>query len=67
MKRYFTTSSLLVNKLKNFNEGYNSYDEWLKQFPLWSSTTLRRIINKLEKQGLLIKRNYNKLKIDQTK
>ncbi|MEK4860065.1 MULTISPECIES: hypothetical protein [Bacillus] len=25
------------------------------------------MINKLEKQGLLIKRNYNKLKIDQTK
>ncbi|MED3447712.1 hypothetical protein P4483_27975 [Bacillus thuringiensis] len=24
-------------------------------------------MNKLEKQGLLIKRNYNKLKIDQTK
>jgi len=67
MKRYFTTSSLLVNKLKNFNEGYNSYDESLKQFPLWSSATLRRIINKLEKQGLLIKRNYNKLKIDQIK
>ncbi|EPC8409041.1 MULTISPECIES: DeoR family transcriptional regulator [Bacillus] len=36
-------------------------------YPLWSSATLRRIINKLEKQGLLIKRNYNKLKIDQTK
>lgn len=67
MKQYFTTSSLLVNKLKNFNEGYNSYNEWLKQFSLWSSATLRRIINKLEKQGLLIKRNYNKLKIDQTK
>ncbi|WP_422424683.1 hypothetical protein [Bacillus sp. PSXD-155] len=25
------------------------------------------MINKLEKQGLLIKKNYNKLKIDQTK
>ncbi|WP_327982046.1 hypothetical protein [Bacillus cereus] len=25
------------------------------------------MINKLEKQGLPIKRNYNKLKIDQTK
>ncbi|MDA2236447.1 replication protein, partial [Bacillus cereus] len=60
-----------INKSKNFNDGYywvyNSYDEWLKQFPFWSSATLRRIINKLEKQGLLIKGNYNKLKIDQTK
>ncbi|MDY7965424.1 DnaD domain-containing protein [Bacillus thuringiensis] len=60
-----------LNKSKNFYDGYhwvyNTYDEWLKQFPFWSSATLRRIINKLEKKGLLIKGNYNKLKIDQTK
>ncbi|MDA1763210.1 hypothetical protein PDK32_23450 [Bacillus cereus] len=60
-----------LNKLKNFTNGYylvyNSYNEWLKQFPFLSSAALQRIINKLEEQGLLIKGNYNKLKIDQTK
>nr|MDX5841139.1 replication protein [Bacillus cereus group sp. BfR-BA-01700] len=60
-----------LNKSKHQHDGYywiyNTYDEWLKQFPFWSSATLRRIVNKLEKQGLLIKGNYNKLKIDQTK
>lgn len=55
----------------NFKDGYywtfNSYDGWCEQFPFWSEHTIRRAINNLEKMGLLIAGNYNKLKIDRTK
>lgn len=56
---------------KNFYEGYywtfNTYDQWLEQFPFWSEKTLRRTITKLENIGLVVTANYNKLKIDRTK
>lgn len=56
---------------KNVVEGerwlYNSYQEWQEQFPFWSTITIRRIIGSLEKQGILISSNFNKLKIDRTK
>jgi hypothetical protein len=55
----------------NFKDGkywtFNSYEEWQKQFPFWSISTIQRTISKLEKMGLLIIGNYNKLKIDRTK
>ncbi|MFB6649196.1 DnaD domain-containing protein [Bacillus toyonensis] len=60
-----------LNKSKHFHDGYywiyNTYEDWLEQFPFWSNATLRRIVNKLEKQELIIVGNYNKLKIDKTK
>lgn len=46
---------------------FNTYDDWKKQFPFFSLSTIKRTIKKLEKSGLLITGNYNKLKIDQTK
>lgn len=46
---------------------YNSYDEWHKQFTFWSIKTIKRIILSLEKDGLVISDNFNKLKIDRTK
>lgn len=46
---------------------FNSYEGWQKQFPFWSISTIKRTITNLEKQGLLIVSNYNKLKIDRTK
>jgi hypothetical protein len=46
---------------------YNTYEEWLKQFPFWSKSTLRRTFTSLEKQGLLITDNFNKMKADKTK
>lgn len=46
---------------------YNTYDDWLKQFPFWSKSTIRRTITRLENSGLIIVGNYNKLKIDNTK
>lgn len=60
-----------LNRSNNFYDGYrwvyNTYEEWREQFPFWSVATLRRIVNKLEKEQLLIIGNYNKLKIDKTK
>jgi DnaD/phage-associated family protein len=46
---------------------YNTYEEWQEQFPFWSESTIRRIITKLEKLGLIITGNFNRSKIDKTK
>jgi DnaD/phage-associated family protein len=46
---------------------YNTYEDWQKQFPFWSKSTIRRTITRLENSGLIIVGNYNKLKIDNTK
>jgi hypothetical protein len=46
---------------------YNSYSQWQEQFPFLSVDQIRRAINSLEKLGILIASNYNKLKIDRTK
>lgn len=45
---------------------YNTYDEWQKQFPFWSVSTVKRTLNNLKKQGLLITGNYNKAGFDKT-
>ena len=46
---------------------YNTYAEWATQFPFWSESTIKRTIRSLEKKGLIITGNYNKVKIDKTK
>lgn len=55
----------------NYHDGrywtYNSYDNWQKEFPFFSVSTIRRTIKSLELQGLIIVGNYNKLKIDRTR
>ena len=47
---------------------YNSMADWLKQFP-WinSRNTLSGYFNDLEKRGLVITGNFNKVKFDRTK
>lgn len=56
---------------QDFHDGrywvYNTYEQWQKQFPYWSIKTIKRIITALEKKGLILTGNYNKLKIDRTK
>lgn len=56
---------------KNFRYGYywtyNSYEDWQKQFPFWSVTTIKRIITGLESAGILIVGRYNRMKMDRTK
>ncbi|MED4455122.1 DnaD domain protein [Metabacillus fastidiosus] len=46
---------------------YNTYDKWAEQFPWWSKATIRRLITKLEKLGIIITGNFNKMKMDKTK
>lgn len=59
------------NKNNNYFDGrywvYNTYEEWGKQFPWWSISTIRRAFKNLEQKKLLIVGNYNKLQIDNTK
>jgi hypothetical protein len=47
---------------------YNTYEEWLKQFPFWSIATLRRIIGGLEAEGLVLStQEFNEHPADRTK
>jgi len=45
---------------------YNTIQKWQEQFPFWGYNTIRRIVEKLEKSGLIITGNYNQSKIDKT-
>lgn len=60
-----------ISKSKNFEDGkywvYNTYDDWQKQFPFWSVSTIRRAFKSLEKKELIETANYNEMKYDQTK
>ncbi|MBB6281753.1 DnaD domain-containing protein [Geobacillus subterraneus] len=60
-----------LEKSENVRDGckwvYNTYADWQKQFPFWSESTVRRIITKLEKMGILASANFNRSKIDKTK
>lgn len=55
---------------KHYHEGrywsYNSYPAFSKLYPFWSQQTIRRIIKRAVKQGLLIIGNFNKKKYDNT-
>lgn len=55
------------NQKNGYSWVYNTYEDWHKQFPFWSVSTIRRIITKLENQELIIVGNFNKIKIDKTK
>lgn len=60
-----------LNKGKHFHENkywvYNTYADWLEQFPFWSTSTIRRTTKSLEKQELIITSNFNKAGFDKTK
>lgn len=55
---------------KHLHEGrywtYNSIRAWLDQFPFWSARTLRRIVESLERSGLIITGNFNRDNRDRT-
>lgn len=46
---------------------YNTYKEWLEQFPFWSERTLQTIFLSLEKKGLVVSKMFSKIKGDRTK
>lgn len=54
----------------SFHDGkcwvYNSYRAWKEQLPFYSDRTIRRAIDHLIDEGVLIKGNYNKLSYDNT-
>ena len=45
---------------------YNTYNDWQKQFPWWSLSTIKRSLSKLKKMGLISTGNYNQLPQDRT-
>ncbi|WP_411503460.1 DnaD domain-containing protein [Brevibacillus centrosporus] len=45
---------------------YNTIQKWQEQFPFWGYNTIRRIVEKLEKGGVILTGNYNQSKIDKT-
>lgn len=56
---------------KNERDGriwvYNTFEDWQKELPWWSISTLKRIVSKLQNLGLLITTSkYNKMPIDKT-
>ena len=55
---------------KNYQDGYywmyNTLDSFLNYFKFMSKNTLIRCLNKLCKEGIVIKSNYNKRKYDKT-
>lgn len=61
---WLSTSSHMVKGRKWI---YNTYQQWQKQFPFWSESTIKRTIHSLEKKGFLISENWNTSKMDKTK
>lgn len=59
-----------LNKSNKYIDGrkwvYNTYEGWQKQFSFWSLSTVKRVLNNLRKQGLLLTGNYNKAGFDKT-
>ncbi|PIC61545.1 DNA replication protein DnaD, partial [Sporosarcina sp. P12(2017)] len=61
-----------LNISKNIRDGhkwvFNTYDDWIEEFPFWSLNTIKRITYDLERKGYLISTSkHNKMKIDNTK
>ncbi|PIC67998.1 MULTISPECIES: conserved phage C-terminal domain-containing protein [unclassified Sporosarcina] len=61
-----------LNISKNIRDGhkwvFNTYDDWMEEFPFWSLNTIKRITYDLEQKGYLISTSkHNRMKIDNTK
>lgn len=47
---------------------YNTYEEWQKQFPFWSVSTIKLTFRSLEMMmGYLLSENWNRMKMEKTK
>lgn len=55
---------------KHFHDGrywtYNSVSAFEKLFPFWTNKQVRNVLASLERQGVLLKNNYNEQKYDRT-
>lgn len=60
-----------LQKSDHLHEGrkwiYNTYTQWVEQFPFWSETTIKRTITSLESKGYIITGNFNRAGFDRTK
>lgn len=60
----------LSGKSAKYKDGkkwiYNTYEDWQKQFPFWSVSTIKRTISSLESKKLIFKGNYNRAGFDKT-
>lgn len=45
---------------------YNSYRSWQEQLPFFSESTIKRALKNLSDKGIIIKGNFNKMKMDRT-
>lgn len=46
---------------------FNTYDEWVENFPFWSASTVKRIFTSLEEQGVVISAQLDAKQRDMTK
>ncbi|PLT35640.1 hypothetical protein [Bacillus sp. V5-8f] len=44
-----------------------TYQDWNRQLPFWSVSTIKRSIKELERKGYLISDRFNHIQMDQTK
>jgi hypothetical protein len=81
-KRYGVDAAIIIanirywmieNRARNHNVydnkvwTYNSATSWAELFPFWSANKIQKTIRKMEKDGLLLVGNYNKIAYDRTK
>lgn len=54
----------------NFHDGrywtYNTMDKYEERFPFWSAHQIKRLLKKMENNGIIVVGNYNKTKYDRT-
>ena len=80
-KKYGVNEAIMLNNFiywiakneandKHFHDGrywtYNSVAAFEKLFPFWSNKQVRNVLASLERQGVLLKGNYNEQKYDRT-
>ena len=68
--RYWLNINEKAKRERNFRDGYwwtyNTQEEWLNQFPWLSLSTLKVILKKLRKMGLIVTRAFEASKRNQT-
>jgi hypothetical protein len=63
---YWLSSGINNKRINNRGWIYNTHENWLKQFPFFSKSTLKRSISHLVDLGIVIVDNFNKDKFDKT-
>ena len=56
---YWISNPTTKNKVDGKNWVYNTYEDWKKQFPFWSTRTIRTIFSSLKDKKLIIVGSYN--------